>query len=248
MNRSLHFLPISLLLIGALVPAGCTWALGANEEVPLMHGNLSRSTDIQTGILQGDLEKARAAAQWLMAQENRGSFSDDLRIHEEAMLAHAGTIASAPDLGTVSSEVGPLAASCGNCHRAFGGGPRFVSGSDAPGGTSQEAHMIRHFWAVDRMWEGLVGPSDESWEAGAEALALTDPSIAAAIRATIPDDALDGFLAAVSNVAASAAATVSQDQRATAYGQVMVSCQNCHSAVGASTSASSPAHGTRSRR
>lgn len=235
MNTPLPLLPTCLLWISALVPVGCTWALGAGEELPLMHQNFSRSTDIQTGIVQGDLEKAKAAAEWLFAAENRGSYSGDARVHEEAMLSHAGTIAEAADWVTITSGVGRLAASCGDCHSALGGGPHFVPGSQAPGGTSQEAHMIRHLWAADRMWEGLVGPSEESWKVGVEALALTDPSMAAAIRATIPDDALDGFLAAVSHVAVSAAAAHTQEDRAVAYGQVMESCQSCHLAIGAPT-------------
>jgi cytochrome c556 len=248
MNKPLCFLRPSFLLISTLIPLGCSWTSAPREDVPAMHRNFSRSIDIQTGIVQGDVQKAQAAAEWLMAPENRGSFSGDALAREGAMLAHASTIAGASDPSVLASEAGNLAASCGKCHQAMGGGPRFVLGSQAPGGTSQEAHMIRHLWAVDRLWEGLEGPSDEAWLAGAQALAQTDPSIAEDIRANIPEDALDGFLAAVSNVAVSAASAESQDQRATAYGQVMASCQSCHSALGAPTSVSSPAHGTTDRR
>ena len=52
--------------------------------------------------------------------------------------------------------------------RLPGAGPRFVVGTKSPTGNSQESQMIRHLWAADRMWEGLVGPSDEAWTAGAE--------------------------------------------------------------------------------
>ena len=32
----------------------------------------------------------------------------------------------------------------------------------------REAHMLEHQWAVDVMYQGLIGPSDELWKKGVD--------------------------------------------------------------------------------
>jgi hypothetical protein len=85
--------------------------------------------------------------------------------------------------------------------------------------------MARHQWAADRLWEGMVGAADESWQAGLDVLArapLPSPSpsadqvvlatrlqrLAEHARATLPTEGLD--------------------QRAATYGEILVVCAGCH--------------------
>lgn len=223
---------LPLVLVGLLSPLACTWALGSGEDPPPMHRNLSRSVDIQTGVVQGNLQRVRDAGTWLLDQGSYMGGPVAVTGDFEAMNKEARVLSQANDLAQAAAAAGRLAATCGGCHVETGGGPRFVVGSEAPGGVSQEAHMIRHLWATDRMWEGLVGPSDEAWLAGAEALAVTDPGMVDAIRATIPPDAIEGFLAGVGDAARIALEAEGLDERARAYGDAVRACTQCHTAIG----------------
>jgi hypothetical protein len=199
-----------------------------------MHRSLSRSVDVQTGLVQGDLDRVKAAAAWILEQGSPVGAPASAADEIAAMEKEARDLSTAGDLGAAAGAAGRLAASCGGCHVATGGGPLFVVGTEAPWGSSQEAHMIRHLWAADRMWEGLVGPSDESWEAGTEALSETDPGMMNAIRAEIPPDALEGFLAGVGEAGRRAMEAKALSERAEAYSAVVQSCTQRHAALGTS--------------
>ena len=233
MLQLLRSLVVPPFLAGLVLSTGCMWGMGGGqEEVPPMHRNFSRTVDIQTGVVQGDLERARRAAAWLVEPENRSSFPASAQAYQEEMLRRASGIAAAPDLAAVSAQAGQLAAACGSCHEALDGGPHFVVGSDAPRGQSQEAHMVRHIWAADRMWEGLVGPSEEAWLAGAEALSETGPALAEAFRASLPAGVLAGFLAEVNALANQAMTSSGSDERPDTYGRILDTCHRCHAAIG----------------
>lgn len=234
MVRHTPTLFLSLVLLGLLSPLGCTWGVSGEKETPPMHRSFSRSIDIQTGLVQGDLDRIRSAGTWILDQGSPMGAPSGTADEVETMEAEARTLSTAQNLTVAAGAAGRLAASCGGCHVATNGGPNFVVGSEAPGGSSQEDHMIRHLWAVDRMWEGLVGPSEEAWVAGTEALAATSPSILEAIRAEIPPDALEGFLAGVEDAAVGAQEAKGSAERASAYALVVESCTQCHMALGTS--------------
>jgi cytochrome c553 len=197
-----------------------------------MHRNLSTTVDIQTGVVQGDLDKAQKAASWLLSREGQMRFPPEAIDFEQAMLENAARIAEAEDLRTVALQAGQLGGSCASCHQAMNRGPRFVIGTDAPGGTTQEAQMIRHLWAADRMWEGLVGPSDEAWIAGARAMAETQPLLARAYRASTSPGEAESFLREVNLLATEAMNAVHLEERSDVYGRLLTTCHRCHSPAG----------------
>lgn len=221
------------LLLGMMLVSGCTWGLGrGDEDIPEMHRNLFKTVDIQTGVVQGDLKKAQKAAVWLVNHENRAPFPASAREYEAEMLGYAGVISEATDLSSAAAQTGKLAASCGSCHRAVDAGPQFVVGGRSPNGESQEAQMVRHLWAADRMWEGLVGPSEEAWQAGARALTQTEPALARAYRASTRSGGSRMFLREVNVVANEAVEATEQEGRAEVYGRMLNTCNRCHSAIG----------------
>jgi cytochrome c553 len=221
------------LFISLMLLSGCTWGVGGGDgDIPEMHRNLSRTVDIQTGVIEGDLARAREAASWLISRRGQTPFPPEAQVYEEEMLGYAALIAEARDLRIVATQTGNLAAACGSCHGALNGGPRFVVGSDAPGGETQEAHMVRHLWAADRMWEGLVGPSEEVWLAGAQALAKTEPALAKTFRASMPPGELEGFLQEVKVLANEALSAIGQAERADVYGRMLYTCNRCHASAG----------------
>ena len=63
-----------------------------------------------------------------------------------------------------------MAQSCGECHKELE--TEIVAAAPLPPtGDALIDKMKRHKWASNRLWAGLVGPSDEAWKSGAEVLA-----------------------------------------------------------------------------
>jgi cytochrome c553 len=232
MNRNTKPARIAVPLLGMLLVGGCTWGFGGGEDIPAMHRNLSKTVDIQTGVVQGDLEKAQKAAYWLLERRDEMIVPPEGVPHERAMFGAAARITEATDLKTVAMQTGHLAGGCGSCHQAVEAGPRFVVGNSAPDGNSQEAQMIRHLWAADRMWEGLVGPSEEAWVAGARAMAETQPMLARVFRASSSVTEPEGFLRDVNLLANEAVAAETLAERADIYGRLLDTCYRCHAPSG----------------
>ncbi len=228
MNSDIHPAKLVAPFLGMLLVGGCTWGIGGGEEVPEMHRNLARTVDIQTGVVQGDLEKAQKAAVWLVGREDQMAFSGEGKEYQSAMLHIARRISETEDLSEVALQTGQLAGSCGACHQALGGGPRFAVGTSAPDGDSQEALMVRHLWAADRMWEGLVGPSDEAWEAGARAISETQPALARAHRASTSAEGTGDLLQEVNLLSKEAMEATGLESRANVYGRLLTTCNQCH--------------------
>jgi cytochrome c553 len=92
--------------------------------------------------------------------------------------------------------------------------------------------MLQHFWGADRMWDGLIAPSDTSWRAGAQALAdpaAYEPLLGAA--GTRQGDA-QTLAASLRALGARASGAASQDEREAVYGEVLATCTGCHQLLG----------------
>jgi hypothetical protein len=86
--------------------------------------------------------------------------------------------------------------------------------------------MVRHLWAMDRMWEALIGGSDEAWRIGAEALATQSPDeefglggASAALAEALHDQARD-------------ARQLTAAARPAAYADLVKVCAGCHTLNG----------------
>ncbi len=217
---------VSLSLL-ALV--GCTWGFGGEEpSVTDMHRQLSRTVDIQTGVVLGDLTRARDAAAWLATHEELQSFPEGSDHYRARMRGYAGLIAQANTLGEVAARTGQMAAACGSCHQETRSGPRFVMRSQPPRGTELGSQMVRHIWAADRMWEGLVGPSDEAWQAGAEALEDAWLPVTVLSVGYGPRGEVDGMIGEIRSLAVRAQTAGDQEERARLYGEMLGTCSRCH--------------------
>ena len=116
-----------------------------------------------------------------------------------------------------------IAAACAACHERTRAHPMFTTAPVPPDRPSPavrpEVEMARHQWAVDRLWEGMIGASEERWRAGLEILAA-DP-----LPVSQPDDA--AHLQQLAR-AALARPPSSVADRATSYGDMLVACAGCH--------------------
>jgi cytochrome c553 len=138
----------------------------------------------------------------------------------------AGLTARAESVEAAAMGVAAMARVCAECHVASGSGPQFDAAypmhEQAPPDTLTQ-RMFRHIWASDQLWDGLITPNDQAWQAGAEALAqapaITSHQVPAGFRSA---------LLQVRELGARAREASGLEQRAEVYGQVLATCANCH--------------------
>jgi cytochrome c553 len=190
-----------------------------------MYNHFHAAGQIQTALIVGDLEGVREPATWLA---NSDQF-DDLDGSEDGVQgvrAAARRIEHATTIRQAAQAAGQLAGACAECHEAANDGPRFHQEDMLREGSTAIDHMMRHLWAMDRMWEGLISGSTENWVAGASAIAdehpegaLTNPAAIGELGDRLHRQASDARMAPVS-------------RRPALYGDLIETCAACHERTG----------------
>ncbi|MBA3455192.1 MAG: hypothetical protein H0T42_19030 [Deltaproteobacteria bacterium] len=91
-------------------------------------------------------------------------------------------------------------------------------------------NMASHQWAASRMWEGLIGPSNDRWLEGARLLSGARWSIVAEGNVA-PELGVADDVARVRLYASRAIVAKTQDDRAATYGEILGTCARCHHAI-----------------
>ena len=143
--------------------------------------------------------------------------------------AAARLTSDAETLETAASGVAAMARVCGECHVEQAAKLSYTPPTLShytPMSDEVEGRMLRHFSAAQRMWEGLVLPSDTAWLAGATALShapVTAPKLHAPAR--------PGFAQALTSLrelGARATRAATLDERTNLYGLLLATCAHCH--------------------
>lgn len=192
-----------------------------------MTHHFDEAVAIRDALIEGDLGTARRRARSLTEWK-----ASDLRAEAAGYVtefrAAAQAIVNAPDRGTLARAVGRLAASCGDCHRGANVRVELERAAPPPMEPGAAAHMRRHLWAADRLWEGLIVPSDDAWARGAEALAT------AALRPeTLSPDLpvyprVEALAQRVHALAEEGSRTADTGARVDVYAGVLATCARCH--------------------
>lgn len=224
--RTLAPFGAAALLLGAV-----SCATGGTTSSPAalpMQQHWEAGNALQHAMVRGDLTAARRAAGRIAEVEEIPGLTWDAGMYLARMRAEAILVQSARTFDAAAVSTGRMGAACGACHARGGVGPRFPG--TAPEPTVEEDdpdfHMIRHGWAVDRMWEGLVVPSGERWQAGAHLLGDHPLSVAG----VSPEIAL--MAARVHEMAKQAEGDETQDERAERFGRIISDCAGCHAELG----------------
>jgi mono/diheme cytochrome c family protein len=187
---------------------------------------------LRDSVARGDLASARREARVLAdlkldASADR-SWTDPLT----AMNAAAAQLADADTQAEASRALARLALTCADCHAQLGrpGSSTFELERETWG---VEGHMtLLHHAAALQMWDGLVVPSDDSWNAGARALsgAPLAPELLTPGKTPVPRV---GELAShVHELARKATTANDRVTRADLFGQMMTTCATCHQWLG----------------
>ena len=145
------------------------------------------------------------------------------------MRVHAREVVAADNITGAALGTARMAGACGNCHEAVGKGPHYnLLSRPAPGAGEVSRSMQLHYWAADRMWDGLIGPSDSSWASGA--LALADvPRYQHRIPVSAADSAeVDALAQRLHQLAVRAQLASAGTAREEVYGDFLETCAACH--------------------
>jgi cytochrome c553 len=212
-------LPLLLAVAGACALLGRSGPSLSQD----MEGHYAQVGTVKDAVVRGDLEAAREPARWLAEHPQHPDLPQGVNSPMEDMRVQARSVVRAVDVADAARATAEMAAACGRCHRAAGAGPDPVLWTMAPTGQTPPRQMERHLWAVDRMWEGLVAPSDRQWQQGATAL-VDDPLFQEA-AAGGPEVAR---LAREVHDLGVTALQRPQDGRAGVYGRLLSTCVTCH--------------------
>lgn len=188
-----------------------------------MHERFAYAAMMRTALIHGYAGRARRHARQLHEVLQDAD--------SQAVAALALRAAEAESVNDLALAVAQVGEACGACHEKNRVRPQFLGATQAPKGDSLVARMGRHIWAADRMWEGLIAHSPDTWQRGAKA--LSRESIFHADDGTVPADRV----AAVQEIARRASQPQPWARRAAVYGEFLAACSGCHQAYLAVTDA-----------
>lgn len=200
-------------------------ATPTNTDRARLRFHMQRHFDDLRGVerllIAGRLAEAKSLAFLLSRPVREVGPAEALHVSEAAL-----ALSGAASLDEACRLEPRVAAACADCHRRTGTSPSFAHAwPPPPDDPEPRARMARHLWAADRLWEGLVGASDQAWRAGLEVLAAQPLS-------SLPDAAGPRL----QRLAVAALAEVARDtpaDRVRTYGELLVTCAACHTSPAA---------------
>jgi cytochrome c553 len=178
--------------------------------------------------LNGDVDAFREAAEELAELEPARDLSPELVLQLGPMRWEAREGANASDAASAAAASARIAKTCGDCHEAnaVGLGDRFTIGGPPPPGSAAR-HMAGLAWASRLLWDGLIGPSDRTWQAGAEGLAELGV-LPEGLPADMPAGDVRVAGVRLQQLAERAALTRDVDERVEVLGEIWTTCAGCH--------------------
>ncbi|MEZ4385329.1 MAG: hypothetical protein R3A79_28640 [Nannocystaceae bacterium] len=237
MTAKLPLVVASLILIGGCSKpaapseaeqAASRGAAPVVETHPPMARHFEEAARIRDAIIAGELEDIREPARWLAEGMSVIDYPEGWRSHVLRMQREAQALVAIQDIDAAATKSAMLATICGECHTHLGVGPKLALAEppEDTGGTA--AHMLRHQWAAERMWEGLIAPSDDAWTTGAKA--LEDAPMAAKRLeedVELPAEIVE-LRARVHELARTGSTVREPAHRAAILGEFLAGCAACH--------------------
>lgn len=192
-----------------------------------MHVRFAAAERLELAIAHSDLERARAEARTL-AEIDDPDVLPVWRPYLASIREAALQIEAAPGVVGAARLTAKLGRSCARCHEAIGARIVFPAEPPPPPDPRLAVQMVSHQWAAAQMWQGLIGPSDARWLAGAHELTRAPLHIVA--QAVTPESELDiDDVARIRLYARRAETAGSQSARADLFGTLLATCAHCHS-------------------
>lgn len=177
---------------------------------------------LRKALVAGKLAEYHSAAAAVAKDAWTPRLRGDYKPYVDAVRSAAQSAETASSPAAAAAALGKIGEACAACHVKFGGPGSPVAPEQLSEGS--DPSMVAHAVATDRLWEGLVLPSDGSWSSGMDVL-LDAPKldsdvadVAAAAR-HLRDLARQGKSADVA-------------QRGQIFASVITTCAGCHERLG----------------
>ncbi len=221
-----------LALVLLLFAAQSGYAQQPSETVVHMREHLAKLEAIKAALLVGELGNAREPATWLAEHEPLEGLALIYEPFVLSMRDHARDVINAKTVESATMAMAAIANECGNCHRATQTVPRFPDYGVPSGEDDLKTHMQRHEWAVLRLWEGLIGPSDVAWSRGIQMLAEA-PLLGTENTWGESDEVVGDALASrVHELGVEAIEALTPATRGDVYATMVATCAACHVRTG----------------
>lgn len=187
-------------------------------------------------ILKNDLPVIRAELRWMAASP---SLPKNLTPPVTPSSATTTSAAESDEPRAAALFLGELGVTCGGCHQ--GHGPSIAEPTPPTPDAGVLPHMHRHLWAIDRMWEGLMGPAELNWNQGVALLAGMDLDPSTFVGRD-EQDTPAGYLAPwIRRIGVESLRTGDVQMRGRLYGDLLATCAECHAGT---LGAPDPQHAT----
>jgi hypothetical protein len=196
-----------------------------------MHEHLARITTIKSFIIMGRLDGVREPATWLADHKTAKGLPANFKPYVELMRSDAREIARASDLKSAAKSVTRMARTCGNCHSINEIKLEFGFDTMPADWADTVSLMQRHQWAADRLWEGLIGPSDAAWSRGTNMLVDVPLRPNYATDESLNDedsDEIDRVAHSVHVLGGHGLNAKTLDARSELFSELLVLCADCH--------------------
>lgn len=191
-----------------------------------MHARYTAVQQVERAIVASRLDDVRVAARSIASLEEPDVLPA-WQPYFTAVQSAAEDLEAAEDIVGAARLAGELGRQCATCHQAINARVAFRGVPKPDAGKRLQATMAAHHWATARMWEGVIGPSDERWIAGAKALQRAPLTyVAESGELGIADDVV-----LIRLYARRAAETRTLGERAELFGRLLGTCARCHAVV-----------------
>lgn len=193
------------------------------EVVREMSDHWSEASAARDAVVQGDLGEAQRAAKKLASRLPIQPLADELAPYEDELADATERVQAATHLTDAGVAVGKMAQACGRCHSAAGATLDLEDPAPPAKGEGVKAEMAVHAWAAEKLWLGMIRPSDQDLQ---DAVAV----IAAPGLTEGADPQVSQAAAELDKGVHDLAAAVQEDvsARGERYGQLLLTCATCH--------------------
>jgi mono/diheme cytochrome c family protein len=205
------------------------------EVADHMHEHLARITTIKANVIMGNLDGVRAPAAWLADHDAVVGLPANFEPYVDLMRGFAREVLDASDLNSAGKSVSKMARTCGNCHVANHVELEFGYDQMPAEWADTISHMQRHQWAADRLWDGLIGPSDVAWNRGTNMLVdvpLLSDKVMDETTDGVDPGALDEIAHRLHLLGSQGSNARSANARSELYGEILGLCSDCHTMLG----------------
>jgi len=212
-----------------VVPAQMSADLGRVSAASMVRHELL-GVAVRDAVIRGDLPAVRRGAFQLAGLDIFTPGPPDYEERAVDFRHTASSIAAAEDIRTAAHDVGQLAKACSGCHARLNG-PTRVNVHAAPFAKDDgpRGRMNLHAWAMNELWNGMIGNSEPPWRAGAATLADTDSgTLDLAPDKTPTASPIHPLAKSVRDLGQRAVLTSDPDVRASIYGELLATCASCH--------------------